>query len=263
MRLERVSKSPAAPNGLPPILFIHGAWHGAWCWDEYFLDDFVARGFEVHALSLRGHGASEGREKLRFTRMRDYVADVASVVDSLPRKPILVGHSMGGFVTQKYLETHVVPGAALLASAPPKGVWRTLLRMTGERPLDVLKTNLTWSLWPIVSDPARARAAFFSADMPEADVARFQAKLQDESYLGFLDFLALDLVDPRKNRSPVFVLGGRDDAIFRPAEVEATARAYGARAHMIDGLAHDVMLEPKWRTVADALETWIRGLGAS
>lgn len=262
MKLEVLSKHPEKPSDAPPILFVHGAWHGAWCWDEHFLDDFVARGFSVHALSLRGHGASEGHEKLRFTRIRDYVADVASVAASLPRAPILVGHSMGGFVVQKYLEAHVVPGAALLASIPPTGAWRTLLRLSRDRPRDVLKTNLTLSLWPIVSDAARARASFFSKGLPEAEVARFQAKLQDESYLGFLDYLVLDLVDPAKNRSPMLVLGARDDAIFHPAEVEATARAYGVSARIFDDMAHDMMLEAGWRDVADALAGWIGSLRA-
>jgi len=40
MRLEIVSKYPVEDQRPTPILFIHGALHGAWCWDVHFLDYF-------------------------------------------------------------------------------------------------------------------------------------------------------------------------------------------------------------------------------
>ena len=43
-----------------PVLFVHGAWHGAWCGDEHFLDFFADKGYRAVALSLRGHGAGRG-----------------------------------------------------------------------------------------------------------------------------------------------------------------------------------------------------------
>jgi hypothetical protein len=45
-------------------LVLHGGFHAAWCWEEYFLPRFCAHGFDVHACSLRGQGASEGRVEL-------------------------------------------------------------------------------------------------------------------------------------------------------------------------------------------------------
>jgi pimeloyl-ACP methyl ester carboxylesterase len=48
-----------------PILFVHGAWHGAWCW-ENFLPYFADRGYGAYAVSLRGHGASQGRDRIRW-----------------------------------------------------------------------------------------------------------------------------------------------------------------------------------------------------
>jgi pimeloyl-ACP methyl ester carboxylesterase len=50
--------------GRPPLVFIHGGFAGAWCWDVHFLDWFATRGWECHAPSLRGHGESEGREDI-------------------------------------------------------------------------------------------------------------------------------------------------------------------------------------------------------
>lgn len=39
----------------PPILFLHGAAHGAWCWAEHFMPYMEQQGLECHAVSFRGH----------------------------------------------------------------------------------------------------------------------------------------------------------------------------------------------------------------
>lgn len=56
MNPELISKTPTLPAHATPLLFIHGAFHGAWCWDEHFLDYFAQHGFSAYSLSLRGHG---------------------------------------------------------------------------------------------------------------------------------------------------------------------------------------------------------------
>jgi pimeloyl-ACP methyl ester carboxylesterase len=91
-----------------PLLFVHGAWHAAWCWDEHFLDFFADKGYRALAVSLRGHGNSPTLKPLRSCSIADYVHGVASVADSLPTTPVLIGHSMGGFIVQRYLESHHV-----------------------------------------------------------------------------------------------------------------------------------------------------------
>ena len=252
-KLEVISKLPSAPRAAPPLLFVHGAWHGAWCWDEYFLDYFAAHGYAAHALSLRGHGASEGRDGLRFFRMRDYVADVEKVAASLPTAPVLIGHSTGGFVVQKYLQTRQAPAAILLASIPPTGSWRTLARTARMVPMGALKTNLTLSLWPVVSDAQRARRLLFSPSLPEDQVLRHHDRLQDESFLSTLDALALDLVDPLPTGTPTIVMGASNDVLVHPRDVRATAQAYGVAPTIFEGMAHDMMLEAGWRKVADEM----------
>src|SRR5262249_25116172 len=152
----------------------------------FFLGHFAARGYAAHALSFRAHGESEGRRQLHRCRIRHYVEDVATVAAALPSSPILVGHSMGGFVVQKYLETHLAPAAFLLASIPPGGARSMYARLMRNRPLDVLRANATLSLYPLVSDPARAQRLLFSAAMPADRALRYHRLLQDESMLGFL-----------------------------------------------------------------------------
>jgi pimeloyl-ACP methyl ester carboxylesterase len=255
-RIEVIGRIPPAPRPVP-LLFVHGAWHGAWCWDRHFLDYFAGHGFAAHALSLSGHGSSAGRERLRWTRIRDYVADVAAVASGLPQLPVVIGHSMGGFVVQKYLEHHVPPAAVLLASLPPGGAFRTMLRLMRRAPWPVLQANATLSLYPLVATPALARAGLFSAGLAAEELAAYWRQLQDESYMAFLDMLCLDLPKPAQSRTKMLVLGAELDSIIDWAEIDATARAYGTQAEQLPGVAHDVMLEPGWQQAADRILAWL------
>src|SRR5690242_20128679 len=115
MKLELISRYPSADTRPTPLLFVHGMLCTASSWNVHFLEYFASRGFESHAVNLRGHGKSEGREKLRWTRIAEFVDDVSNVVGDLPAAPVLIGHSMGGFIAQKYLEDHNLPGAVLLS----------------------------------------------------------------------------------------------------------------------------------------------------
>lgn len=258
MTLELITRQPERAAKPTPLLFVHGAWHGAWCWDEYFLPYFAQHGYTSHALSLRGHGKSPGRERIRWTRVREYVEDVAQIVAQLPTPPVLIGHSMGGFVVQKYLERYTAAAAVLLAAAPPTGVIKTVFRVMWHHPLPFLKVNLKLSLYPLVATPELAQANLFSATMPAAQVAAYQQRLQEESYLGFLDYTLLDLVKQKKvRRVPMLVLGAADDTIFSPQDVTGTAKAYGTEAKLFPNMAHDMMLEPGWQAVADHILAWL------
>ena len=262
MKLELLSRQPAGTARPTPLLFVHGAWHGAWCWAEHFLDDFAARGYAAHALSLRGHGGSEGCAQLRWTRFADYVADVAEVAARLPAPPVVIGHSMGGAIVQKYLETHAAPAGILLAAVPPSGVLASTLRLAARHPWAFLQVNVRWSLYPLIQTPALAREAFFSAAVSDEDVRAYHAQLQDESFLAFLDMLAFNLPRPARVQTPLLVLGGAADTVFHPNEIEATARAYGTQATLFPDMAHDMMLEPSWHSVAETMGKWLseRGL---
>ena len=139
-RLELLTHLPPAGPHRTPLLFVHGAYSGAWCWEEHFLPYFAARGHPAYALSLRGHGASAGRESLALASISDYVEDVAHAVRRFQTPPVLVGHSMGGLVVQRYLERHDVPAAVLMASVPPTGLW---LASAGAQTYDVREAGVT------------------------------------------------------------------------------------------------------------------------
>jgi pimeloyl-ACP methyl ester carboxylesterase len=120
--LEVIDKGQSSAAHPTALLFVHGGYHAAWCWDEHFLDYFADNGFRALAVSLRGHGGSTRSKPLGSCSISDYVDDTRSAADRLDSEPVLVGHSMGGFVVQKYLETYRAPATVLMASMPPQGV---------------------------------------------------------------------------------------------------------------------------------------------
>src|SRR5919199_3962040 len=110
----------AAPASRPSILFIHGTFAGAWQF-EGFQRYFAALGYASHAINLRGRYGSRAVPDLGKVSVLDYVEDALPVARALDR-PIVIGHSMGGLITQKLAEAGVVSAAVLLCAAAPKGI---------------------------------------------------------------------------------------------------------------------------------------------
>lgn len=255
--LEVIDKGSVSAAHPAPLLFVHGAWHAAWCWDEHFLDFFAGNGYRAVALSLRGHGNSPTSKPLRSCSVDDYVADIAAVAAGLNRPPVVVGHSMGGFFVQKYLETHDAAAAVLLASMPPRGNLGSSLRWLRHHPWHVTKMLLTGKTLPYISTPALARERFFSPHTPEPQVLAYAARLQEESTRVGLDCLLLTRLKPQRVRVPVLVLGAENDGAHTRDEVQATARAYHTQAEFFTGMGHNMMVEPGWLAVAERIHSWL------
>lgn len=257
VHLEVIARQPKKDTGSTPLLFVHGAWHGAWCW-EHFQSYFAERGYATYAVNLRGHGNSEGRDRLHWFRAADFVRDVAETVSRLFKPPILIGHSLGGYIIQKYLERHSAPAAVLLATIPVRGNLKMFLRLASRNPWQTVKSHLTWNPYALIETQGMVRESFFSADMPDEILCRYFAQLQDESYLLGWDTV-LDLPRPKRvNLPPMLVLGAANDKLYSRDEIEKTARAYHTHAEFFPGMAHDMMLEKDWMKVAERILTWLR-----
>jgi pimeloyl-ACP methyl ester carboxylesterase len=240
-----------------PVLFVHGLWHGARCWDEHFVPWFRERGYEAQAITLRRHDQRHA-PGLRTTRIKEYVEDVANAAAKMSSPPVVVGHSMGGFVTQKYLGTHQAPAGVLIASIPPSGILGATLRTGARHPLRLLAANLTWSLYGLVKTPERAREMFFGSELSGDEVSRYQSKMTDDAYLAYLDLLFFERPNIEGvRRTPLLVIGADANSTISPAEVATTAKTYGAQLATFPG-AHDLMLEPGWEKVAERIDSFIR-----
>ncbi|AEF37841.1 lysophospholipase [Mycolicibacter sinensis] len=244
-----------------PILLVHGVCHGAWCWQRY-IRIFAERGHHVIALSLRGHGASSGGDRLHRFGLDDYVDDVADVLGAVGRRAVLVGHSMGGAIVQRYLATRspAVRAAVLFASATAGG-------LGGRRFIDVIRgigpTAMINALRFVSGRGGTADQAnntpFFSGRLSAADAHAHAERLGPESLRAVCDLLRRGFSVPQE-LPPMLVIGSRDDALFGARSQRITAQTYGVREMLLDGLCHDMMLDPHWRTPAEHILEFIAAL---
>lgn len=255
---ERISRPPKGPVQGPPLLFVHGACHGAWCWDDHFLDYFAEQGYPTHAFSLRGHGGDDRGWRLRFYRTGQYLADLRGEIERLTEAPILIGHSIGARLVQMHAARQGARGVVLLAPPPPGGLGGSVLRLFGRLPGPMLLNHLllTWKF--LSKDPRWAQAIFFRRDLASADLARHFRRLGDEAAMAYGQMLFPLLPRDRSLRCPAFVLAGDQDAIFTVPEVRATAALLNARLEILPGLAHDLMIDPQWERVAAAILDWLK-----
>lgn len=231
---------PVPDSDLPPVLFVHGAWHGPWCWESW-MDSLYDEGFSSYAVELPGHG-QPGSPKRIWNRLSHYVAAVEAALDELDDEVIVVGHSMGGLVTQLVLERRDVAQAVLVASVPRRGALRSAIRVVAADFGNAMAMFPLGTMWTIVRTPEQVRRWFFSADSAEADVVEVGGKLQNESILAFAGMLTR-WPRPAKVETPVRIMAASEDAIFSVAEETDLAAAYGTEAVIIEGAGHDIMAD--------------------
>jgi pimeloyl-ACP methyl ester carboxylesterase len=260
--LEVIEKGGVSSAHPAPLLFVHGAWHAAWCWEVNFLDYFAGNGYLAAAVSLRGHGGSAALRP-RWCSVADYVADVSAAAETLPTTPVVIGHSMGGLVVQKYLERYHAPAAVLMAAMPPRGSFASGLRWIRRHPVHFTRLAVTGQSLKYVNTPRLARERFFSAQTADSEVLRYTPLLEEErARRAYLDCLLLNLPRPRRVTTAVLVMGAGEDGAITRNEVLATAAAYRTPAEFFAGMGHDMMLEPGWQCAAQRIHTWLgeRGL---
>ena len=243
----------------PPLLFLHGAYSNAKCWEPNFLPYFAEEGWDCYALSLRGHGSKEKEMWLFQAGLSDYLEDLQAAIAQLPQRPVLIGHSMGGYLVQKYLENHDAPGVILLNPTPPQGLWPIFFHLWWVRPL-LIQQLLVWQQHPDAAPLEFWRNLIFSNRLPQSDLQKYQSLFQRESLRATLELYGQFIWRPNP-KVPMLLVAGRHDVMV-PAYVEvATARFHGIEPNFVDG-SHALMLDPNWRETAQLMEDWLGDLSS-
>jgi pimeloyl-ACP methyl ester carboxylesterase len=236
------------------ILFVHGAGHAAWCWEDHFTDWFEARGYTVAAPDLPHHGHLD-RRGVMSTPLRKYLDAVGRAAAGLEPPLVIVGHSLGGFVVQKYLEQADADLAVLLAPSPLGFPGSPLLfgwRVASRHPVLFLKILATGR---VTDRPEVTREFFFTPETPSEIVERCYSRMQPESIRFLLD--AMPPLHPERVRTPVVVVGARGDPMVPvPKDIATTGRMYHTTPRIVPG-GHNMMLDTAWEQVAGTIETAI------
>ncbi|MCZ7546253.1 MAG: lysophospholipase [Anaerolineae bacterium] len=262
--IERVVYTPAERRFATPILMQHGMYHGAWCW-RHWQELFAELGWETHAHSLPGHAASPAQRPVRWCTLGYYLRFLRAEVERLPRRPVLIGHSMGGALAQWYFR-HVggdLPAAVLVAPWPlrtilPKEIVRWMrLDLRG-----LLLMWLTLSATPMIRTPARAAKMFVTEGALYTQDA-LHARLGPESGWVMLQHNPplWRPASPAQVSAPLLWLVGERDALIGVEAERASAAHYAAEFVVAPGAGHNLMMERNYRETAMLIHDWLVAQG--
>ena len=253
---------PAAPTR-PPIVMVHGMFAGAWPFANY-QRHFAGLGHPTYAVDLRGHLGSRPVSDIGRVRMRDFADDAVAVARHVARvdgSPMLLGHSMGGLVTQLAAAQlgDRVRALVLLCSAPPRGIPVMSVPLLRRLPAQLAALLRARALVPRREDaddlnfnrvPPEERAALFARYVPESGRAGL------EMAVGRVD------VDAAAVRCPVLSVGATEDRTVPVAISARLARRYGGTHLAFTGHGHFILLEPGWEQPATAIAGWLESAAA-
>ena len=251
-----ISKEAIGEKKEDTVLFLHGAWHGAWCWEKFFMPYFAKQGYDTYAINLRQHDNKGAVKGMNYNSIADYVEDLSNAVDQLDKDPIIIAHSMGGLVLQKYLEKRPCKKAILMAPVPVSGVLRVtnhLLFTTTYALPSILRLNL----WGLVNSKEKSQKLFLSPDADKDVVDFCENNLCSESFKAFLNMLYPNIKINFHTKIPMLVIGAENDQIFTSKELTRTAKKYNADLKILPDMAHDMMLDTHHEKAAQEIIDWI------
>ena len=241
----------------PTIVFVHGMYLNGLSWMPW-VDRARSRGFDAIAPSWPFHdgrpaalraSVDPGLGRLSFGQV---VAAMKAVIDGLPERPLLIGHSIGGLAVQKLVADGYARGAVAISSAPPQGVltvapdfvranWPHINPFAGNRPIAMTKPRFHYTFATTMTR-AESDAAFDELVVPESrNVPRSTLTAQ-----AHIDFAA--------EHVPLLMLAGDTDHLTPERLVRTNAARYRhpVEVRTFAGRAHFICNQPGWEEVADA-----------
>jgi pimeloyl-ACP methyl ester carboxylesterase len=261
--IERITYIPKQRRFDIPILMQHGMWHGAWCWQQW-QELFAEWGWESHAFSLPGHAGSALQRPIYFCTLGYYLQFLKAEVERLPRKPVLMGHSMGGALTQWYLKyvADDLPAAVLVASWLSHALIGEGHRLRKLDPLGMLMVAVSGSAQPFIRTPQRAAALLLSPKSiytPE----ELHARLSPESVWVMCQHNPPFWHPAEQVKTPILWLAGEIDVGFGLEAERRSAAHYRADFMVVPDAAHNVMMEYNYRETAETIYEWLNERGVT
>ena len=259
-----------------PVVFIHGLWIHSDAWQPW-VELYRSAGYD--AMAPGWPGDADTVEKTRqnpsavANKGLDDITDTyLDVINGLPAKPIVIGHSFGGLVAQKLLAGGSVAAAIAIDPGQIKGV----------KPLPFAQIR---SGLPVLSNPGNKKRAValsrkqfrygFGNALTEAESGELFEKyaipgpgkpLFEASAANFKKSSPAAVDTKKQDRGPLLILaGGQDHTVPEVVARAAYKRYAGSGAvtefHAFADRGHSLVLDHGWREIADFTLSWLSAQG--
>lgn len=250
------------------IVLVHGMFVNniSWAaWKTYFEN----QGYTVYAPANPGHEGDPAElrtnihPQLTQTGFEDVVMNIVKLIDTLPEKPIVIGHSMAGLVIQKLVEMDKAYAGISIDGAPPKNILPPLSTIKIVWPaIDFFKGSKAY-----MGTKQWYRKAFFNTiSETESEKAFDEIAVPESRKIGRDTVLkSFSKVDFKKPHQPLLFIAGEKDTIFPSSLTRKIAAAYkhpGSKVdyHEFKGRSHYLCGEPGWEEIAAYVLQWIEKL---
>jgi non-heme chloroperoxidase len=259
-----------------PVVFVHGLWLHATSWDPW-IELFKDRGYAPMAPGWPGDADTVPETRIRANEVAGHgiqavVDSYVKVIGGLESKPIVIGHSFGGLITQRLLgDGHAVAGVAI-DPAPIKGV--LYLPPSALRVASIALRNPAKRKGVVVLTPAQFRYGFGNA-LSEAESNELYERwnipspgkpLFEAAVANLLPGSPAKVDTGNASRGPLLLTSGLSDHTVPPAIVKQTLKRYASSTAVTElkefpGRGHSLTIDSGWKEVAEAVLTWLQEKG--
>jgi len=242
-----------------PLMFVHGMYMNGLSWQPW-VDRATARGWTTHAPSWPFHdGAPADRRaaidpalgRLTFGTVTDHLK---AVIDALPQRPVLIGHSIGGLLVQKLVNDGYGVAGVAISSAPPRGVisFDPHFFRANVPHLNPIAGNK-----PVIMTPERFHYAFANTLSREASDDMFEELVVPESRnVPRSTLTSQGALDCSRAHVPLLFVAGDSDHLTPASMVAANVRTYAGSSGIVEFVrltrrSHLICNEPGWEEVCD------------
>jgi pimeloyl-ACP methyl ester carboxylesterase len=250
------------------VVFIHGNFVSSRCWDAW-VARYQSRGYNCLAIAYPGRDKPVAWLKanpdpglmgsLTLSQVADYHAEA---IRTLGEKPIIIGHSFGGLLTQLMVQRGLAAAAVAIDSVPPQGVL-------------VPSWSFLRSTWPVLNPFVPASRPFlmsfrhwqytFTNGLPLAEQrSSYEAYVVPESRrLARGGLSSAARIDFKRPHAPLLLIAGEKDNIMPASLNRANYRRYAKSSSSITefkefaGRTHYTVIGGRgWEEVADYALDW-------
>ena len=263
---------------LTPVLFVHGAWLSSASW-ENFTTYFSNRGYPVSAPEWpRKEGdvakLRENADAIEGLGLIEIVDHYEAEIRALDEPPVLIGHSFGGLIVELLLDRGLGRAGVAMSPAPPKGILvLPFASLKAASPAlahpsrwhGVVPLTLEEFTYGFVNTfrPEEAKAAYEKYAVPETGQIFYEA--------GFANF---HLNPPSEvhfkssERAPLLIVGAEKDntvpASLARKQFDKYERSPAETEYIeFEGRPHLLMAAEGWEEVAEAIASWLDGVGSA